>query len=437
MSRDATGIALSVMNTLAGSELIDRLGLRKTIERVAYRGTKGGFELISAASRPFNQLKQLSQPVRLDKPADSSGLFDLSITDEQQMIRDNVRRFAENVLRAQAAKADEDCRLPKEILHQAQELGLAYYAVPEALGGAGTERSPITTMLVAEDLAWGDMGLAWALLSSLSSANALTHWGSAAQQEKFLPAFLDESKPLQAAIAVNEPTPLFDPMKLSCKAQSNAQGYLLNGEKSVVPLAQDAELFLVAAKVLGKGPAVFLVKSDSEGLSLKADRGMGLRAGDVAKLVLKDVQVSKDDLLGMGELDYQSFIDYSRLGWCAMALGTCQAVLDYVIPYCNEREAFGEPISHRQSVAFMIANIGIELEGMRLLTQRAVARAEQGQDFHREAYIARVGCAEKAMEIGTNGVQLLGGHGFTKEHPVERWYRDLRAIGIMEGGMHL
>jgi len=110
-------------------------------------------------------------------------------------------------------------------------------------------------------------------------------------------------------------------------------------------------------------------------------------------------------------------------------------VLDYVIPYCNDRKAFGEPISNRQAVAFMVADIAVELDGMRLLTWRAASRAEQGLPFAREAFLARVLCAEKGMQIGTNGVQLLGGHGFTKEHPVERWYRDLRAISLMEGGV--
>ena len=108
-------------------------------------------------------------------------------------------------------------------------------------------------------------------------------------------------------------------------------------------------------------------------------------------------------------------------------------MLDYVIPYVNERVAFGEPISHRQAVAFMVANIRIELDGMQMLTYRAAARAEQGLDFHKEAYLARVFCAERAMEIGTNGVQLLGGHGFCREHMVELWYRNLRATGILEG----
>jgi alkylation response protein AidB-like acyl-CoA dehydrogenase len=118
-----------------------------------------------------------------------------------------------------------------------------------------------------------------------------------------------------------------------------------------------------------------------------------------------------------------------------MAVGTGQAVLDYVIPYVNERVAFGEPISHRQSVAFMVANIGIELEGMRLVTWRAASRADQGRPFAREAALARKLCAERGMIIGNDGVQLLGGHGFVKEHPVERWYRHLRAVGVMEGAL--
>ena len=129
----------------------------------------------------------------------------------------------------------------------------------------------------------------------------------------------------------------------------------------------------------------------------------------------------------------QRYLDLARIGICAIGVGVCQAVLDYVVPYVNERIAFGEPISHRQAVAFMVANIAIELEGMRLMVYRAASRAEQGLDFHKEAFLAKTFCAEKTMEIGTNGVQLLGGHGFIREHMVELWYRNLRAIAILEG----
>ncbi|MGH3444926.1 MAG: acyl-CoA dehydrogenase family protein, partial [Nocardioidaceae bacterium] len=150
--------------------------------------------------------------------------------------------------------------------------------------------------------------------------------------------------------------------------------------------------------------------------------------------VLHRAVVSTDALLGTAQ-DYLECVRLSRLAWCALAVGTAQAVLDHVIPYVNEREAFGEPVSHRQSVAFMVANIGIELDAMRLVTYRAAARACQGRSFAREVALARRLCAEKGMQIGNDGVQLLGGHGFVKEHPVERWYRDLRAVGLVEGGV--
>ena len=132
---------------------------------------------------------------------------------------------------------------------------------------------------------------------------------------------------------------------------------------------------------------------------------------------------------------YAECVRLSRLAWCALAVGTAQAVLDHVTPYVKEREAFGEPVAHRQSVAFMVADIAIELQAMRLLTYKAAARVAAGQDAAREIGLARQLCASKGMRIGLDGVQLLGGHGFVKEHPVERWYRDLRAIGVMEGGV--
>jgi alkylation response protein AidB-like acyl-CoA dehydrogenase len=161
---------------------------------------------------------------------------------------------------------------------------------------------------------------------------------------------------------------------------------------------------------------------------------MGVRAASLTRLSLDGVTVPADAVLGETDgTTYAECVRLSRLAWCALALGTGQAVLDYVTPYVKERQAFGEPIAHRQSVAFMVADIAIELQAMRLLTYRAASRAAAGKDFGREVALARKACADKGMKIGNDGVQLLGGHGFVKEHPVERWYRDLRAIGIMEG----
>jgi alkylation response protein AidB-like acyl-CoA dehydrogenase len=163
---------------------------------------------------------------------------------------------------------------------------------------------------------------------------------------------------------------------------------------------------------------------------------MGVRAAGTGRLIFENVTLPEDALLGAADpAIYAECVSLARLAWCALAVGTGQAVLDYVVKYVNERKAFGEPISQRQAVAFTVANIAIELDGMRLATYRAASRVDQNLSFGREAAIARRLCAERGMAIGSDGVQLLGGHGYVKEHPVERWYRDLRAAGLMEGGL--
>jgi hypothetical protein len=282
------------------------------------------------------------------------------------------------------------------------------------------------------------MGLALPILAPAGVAAALTHWGSAGQQATYLNEFAGENVP-QACVAIAEPQPLFDPTALKTTAVRTPGGYRLNGVKSLVPAAADAELFIVAAQHNGK-PALFIVESSTDGVTVKADPSMGIRAAALGQVELDNVSVplsarlGEDDPPGTSSAEiYSEAIALARLGWAALAVGTSHAVLDYVVPYVKEREAFGEPIAHRQSVAFMCANIAIELDGLRLITWRGAARAEQGLSFSREAALAKRLGTDKGMQIGLDGVQLLGGHGFTKEHPVERWYRDLRAIGIAEG----
>jgi alkylation response protein AidB-like acyl-CoA dehydrogenase len=432
-SRDLMGLGLAALNRLAGSKIImDRFGLRRPAERVAFEATRTGFRTLGAVNRSFQAVQKLTRPARL--PVTRAGdLFDLTPSAEQRMLREAVRDFAAEHVRPAAAEADESAKTPAELLRRLGELGISSIGVPEELGGAGTERSAVTNVLLAEDLAHGDMGLAVAAVAPSAVSTALSLWGDEVQQATYLPAFVGETVPT-AALAVLEPRPLFDPFGLRTRAHSVLGGYVLEGVKSLVPRAAEAELFVIAAQLDEKGPALFVVESSTDGLSIEAEPAMGLRAASMGRVVLDKVRLPAGALLGGGAPEvYAECIRLSRLGWCAMAVGTGQAVLDYVIPYVNERVAFGEPISHRQSVAFMVANIGIELEGMRLVTWRAASRADQGRPFAREAALARKLCAERGMIIGNDGVQLLGGHGFVKEHPVERWYRHLRAVGVMEG----
>ncbi len=348
------------------------------------------------------------------------------------MLVDVVGEFAEEMVRPAASDANEACAAPDDLLKASLEIGLPILGVPEDLGGIATERSAVAGTLVHEALAKGDMGLAVALLAPGAVSTALSLWGTDEQQATYLSAFTGDEVPA-AALALAEPTALFDPMTPSTTAVAEGDGFVLNGVKSGVVRGADAELFVVGAELDGK-PQLFLVESKADGITIESDPSMGLRAASLSRLVLKDVAVEKIALLGDAD-DYLDCVRYSRLAWCALAVGTAQAVLDYVTPYVKEREAFGEPIAHRQSVAFMVANIAIELQGMRLVTWRAAGRVAQGKPAAREIALARRLCAERGMQIGLDGVQLLGGHGFVKEHPVERWYRDLRAIGLMEGAV--
>ncbi|ASR37850.1 butyryl-CoA dehydrogenase [Prauserella marina] len=426
------GIGLAALTKLAGSKTIERAGLREPVRNLVSAATRNGFRAVGAANRRFTAATRLGKPARLG-PAPDAGLFDLTPTEEQQLIAETVTEFAAEQLRPAAAEADTKLAPPDGLLGRATELGVTLVGIPEELGGVGTERSVVTNALVAEALAHGDLGLAVAVLAPSAVSTALVQWGDEDQQATYLPAFVGENVPA-AALALQEPVALFDPFRPGLRAKRTPRGYRLDGVKSLVPRAAQAELFIVSADLEGRGPALFIVESGSSGLTCEGEPAMGLRGAATSRLLLDKVELPASALLGEAKPEvFADLVRLSRLGWAALACGTSKAVLDYVIPYVNEREAFGEPVSHRQGVAFQVADIGIELEGMRLVMLRAAARAEQGKPYAREVALARKLAADKGMRIGNAGVQLLGGHGFVKEHPVERWYRDLRAVGVLEG----
>ena len=431
--RTAIDMAIAVLTPIVGQEFLDKYHLRDPLNRGLRYGTKTIFATTTATSRQFKRVQNLrGGPTRLK----SSGkdYFDLTPDDEQRMIVETLDEFAEEVLRPAAHDADEAASYPPDLIAKAAELGITAINIPEDFEGIAAHRSSVTNVLAAEALAYGDMGLALPILAPGGVASALTQWGSADQQATYLREFAGENVP-QACVAIAEPQPLFDPTRLKTTAVRTPSGYRLDGVKSLVPAAANAELFIVGAQLNGK-PALFIVESSTKGLTVKADPSMGIRAAALGQVELSGVSVPLNARLGEDEAtdtDYSEAIALSRLGWAALAVGTSHAVLDYVVPYVKERHAFGEPIAHRQAVAFMCANIAIELDGLRLITWRGAARAEQGLPFTREAALAKRLGADKGMQIGLDGVQLLGGHGYTKEHPVERWYRDLRAIGVAEG----
>jgi alkylation response protein AidB-like acyl-CoA dehydrogenase len=431
-------VGLRALNRLAGSTVLDRVRARKPVERALHSLTKNGFRSATAAGRTFKAAQKLAGPARqaTGKPR---SLFDITPDDEQQMLQEAVGDFAAEKVRAGAQDADSACATPPELLAQINELGVNMLGVPEQLGGVMHERAAVSSVLIAEALAHGDMGVAYAALAPGAVATAIGRWGTAEQQATYLPSFTGENVPA-AALAMLEPKPLFDPLALGTHARRDGVDWVLDGVKSLVARAAECELFVVAAEAEDIGPALFVVESSAAGLSIEAEPAMGLRPAATGRLLLEDAHLPAGALMGEDDRAYDracyvECVQRARIAWCALVVGTAQAVLDYVIPYVNERIAFGEPISNRQAVAFAVSDIGIETGGMRLATYRAASRADQGKGFAREASLARRLCAAKGMRIGSDGVQLLGGHGFVKEHPVERWYRDLRAAGVMEGAL--
>lgn len=438
MLNQVMGVSLRLLTQVAGSPLIEKYGLSEPLNRLLRQGTETGFQVASKATTAFNKIVKRDKPARLEPTAgEKPKVFDLRPTEEQEMIQETMRRFATEVIREAAESSDAQCKAPDEVLNGVQELGLLTLAVPSELGGDAESRSPLTNVLALEALATGDLGLALAAASPLGVACALVDFGTAEQQGKYLPAFTGETL-LPAAIALVEPHPAFDPFSLRTRAHRKGDKFVLEGRKSLVPLAARAELFIVAAEVPGSGPRLFLVERGTPGLEVRETPSMGARAAELGELRLRNVEVSEAQVLGGTEgVDYALFVNRGRVAWGALAVGQCQAVVDYVIPYCNERKAFGEPISSRQAVAFTVANMGIEVESLRVMLLRAASRTEYGEDILREAHLLRLLASQKSMEIGSNGVQLLGGHGFVKDHPVERWYRNLRAVGVTDAGLYI
>ena len=427
MVNKAQGLGLNILTKIAGSDLLDQLKLRKFVEKSLYQGAKAGFKTLSVTQKAF---KSDSNVKKQRLPNQQKGLFDLGLTEEQQMTIDAMQQFASEVLYPLAHDADHNESFPHELWQHSIDLGLNFYALPEALGGVATEKNILSNILIAETLAIGDFTLTAGLLSTFSTINAITQWGSEQVQSTYLPAFANDPE-LKASFAIQEATPAFNPYKLKTKATANNGAYSINGEKTLVILGETADLLIVSADFNGQADVFVVQRHDS--INVRKSSAMGLKAAETVTLKFDNTPAVR---LGDDDFNYTAFLDLGNLMWCALAVGTCETVKAYCIKYANERTAFGEPISHRQSVAFMIADMAIEIDSMRMLVLNAASLAEAGKPFHREAFLARLLCAEKSMKIGTDGVQLLGGHGFTKEHPVERWYRDLRATAIVQSALH-
>ena len=359
------------------------------------------------------------------------------MTEEQELVRDTMREFAAEVLRPLGRECDEASSIPDDFLQSVWELGLTSTQIPEEHGGGGEERSPVTNAILLEELAHGDATLAVAAAAPSQFANAIVDYGTDEQKRKYLPLFCGESFHM-ASLAVVEPGPMSEPCKPLTVAEPKGDDFVLSGAKSFVVLGDRASHFLVIARNNG-GVDAFIVPRDAEGLTIsEPELNMGLRGLATVTLELERVKVGSADRLGGDQgCDVAQIVNSGRAALSAVMLGLSRAVLEYCVPYSKDRVAFDEEISKKQSIAFRLAEMHIECEAMRNLVWQAASHLEHGMDATRTARFARTYAAEKAMWIADNGVQVLGGHGFIREHPVEMWFRNARTLGVLEGTLGL
>jgi alkylation response protein AidB-like acyl-CoA dehydrogenase len=359
-------------------------------------------------------------------------------TEEQAVAREVMREFASREMRPIARECDETASLPDAFLQRAWELGLTATQIPEAYGGGGEARSPVTNALVLEELAYGDASLALAAVAPSLFANAVLELGSEEQKRAYLPLFCRE-RFHAASLAVLEPTPVFDLLGMRATAEPKGDGFVLSGRKCFVPLGERASHFLVLARCgAGFGFSAldaFIVPRELPGLTISApEKNLGLRALGTVGLVLDRVELPASSRLG-GEqgIDARRLVNTSRAALAIVLTGLARAVGEYCIPYAKDRVAFGQPIAKKQAIAFSLVDMRIETDAMRHLAWKAASQLEHGHDATKSAQLARDYAAEGCMKIADDGVQVLGGHGYIREHPVEMWYRNARTLGVLEG----
>jgi alkylation response protein AidB-like acyl-CoA dehydrogenase len=361
-------------------------------------------------------------------------MYSFEPNEEQQMLIDAARRYAENDLQPAAREADESGELPETLIEKGWELGLLQASVPEEYGGFG-EHSAVTGVLAAEALAWGDLAGAMAVMAPATYAIPILMGGSEEQKHELLPPVIEGAwQPYVAALV--EPDFDFSPHSLRTTARREGDAFVLHGKKAYVPFADRARAYLVYADLDGRVEA-FVVPGESEGVQVgDREKLMGLKALPTFELMLEDVVVPAEARIGGVEgFDGRLAIAASQAAVTCMSVGMSRAAHEYALAYAKEREAFGEYIAQKQSIAFMLAEMITEIESIRLLGWEAAWQLDEGayEQAIKCAYLAVTGASDMAMMVTDRAVQILGGHGYIREHPVELWMRNGRGIPALTG----
>jgi butyryl-CoA dehydrogenase/short/branched chain acyl-CoA dehydrogenase len=360
-----------------------------------------------------------------------------ALSEDELMFRDAVRQFADEDVRPRVHAMDEKQQMDPALIPQFFELGLMGIEVPEELGGTGA--SFFTAALVVEELSKVDasVGVLVDVQNTLVN-NAFLRWGSEELKQKYLPQLTSEKV---GAYALSEAGSGSDAFALATRAVKADGGYRLSGQKLWITNGAEAEIFIVFANVdpsAGyKGITAFIVEKEMDGFSVgKKEDKLGIRASSTTELVLQDVLVPAENVLGEVGKGYKTAIETlneGRIGIGAQMIGIGQGALDATVKYVQEREQFGKRIGDFQGVQFQIAQMATELEAARLMVYNAARLKDAGQPFLQEAAMAKLFSSQVAQRIASTAIDLFGGYGFTREYPVEKFYRDSKIGTIYEG----
>jgi alkylation response protein AidB-like acyl-CoA dehydrogenase len=361
--------------------------------------------------------------------------FDLDV--EQSDIRDMVRRFTEQEITPHAEEWDENCHFPREVYRQMGELGLMGMTTPEELGGSALSR--LTAALVYEELARGEMATAVGLSVHNMITGSIARFGNEEQRGRWVPRLA--SGELLGAFSLSESASGTDAASLQCRSERHDDHYVINGSKMWVTNGGEAEIYLLMARTDGisgsAGISCFVVEKDTPGFSFgKTERKMGLHSSPTRELIFENCEIPLTNRLGEERQGFKialSSLDGGRVNIGAIATGVAQAAFETATKYAHEREQFGQPISAFQAIQFMLADMAMKIEAARLLVYEAAYKLDEGQSAGMYCSMAKCFATDMAMEVTTNAVQVLGGAGYVRDYPVERYMRDVKVAQIFEG----
>lgn len=359
-------------------------------------------------------------------------MLNFQLNEEQQMLTDAIKRLAAERMRKVFRDAEEEEKIPQAVIDAGWEMGLLPTAVPEQFGGLG-EYSVVTQAMAVEELAFGDLAITANILYPNNVAIPVMLAGTDAQKEAHLPLFMEEKQPNVTA-ALTEPGIQYDPRQLKTTAVLDGNSVILNGKKSVVPLADKAETFLIYANQDGKTQA-FFVPAGAEGLTVgDKDKLMGMRGLPTFQLDLTDCRIPAENKLGGDAgIDFDLILNHSRVALGAAAVGVARSGFEYATEYAKQRIQFGEPIAHRQSIAFMLAEMSMDVDGARMLVWEAAWKLDNGEDVTQEVAVMKNFVDEMVLRVADQALQVLGGYGYMREYPVELWLRNARGFAYLDG----